>query len=83
MGAAIDATGRFKPNFDKSRLDIPTQKILQRFALNTLGELKPPMTPSQIRTGEILLKKALPDLASVTVEDKNGNAQPVIFNITK
>jgi hypothetical protein len=50
----------------KSR--IKTTQLVIRLQSNAFGTLKHPMNRDQIRCAEILLKKTLPDLASLHVE---------------
>lgn len=54
---------------EQARAAIQTTQIIKRFQKHTLGEIE--MTPTQIRTGEVLLKKTIPDLSSVSFEGDN------------
>jgi hypothetical protein len=48
-----------------TREKIRTTQLIKRLEANSLGELKPELSPSQVRSIEILLRKTLPDLTSV------------------
>lgn len=49
---------------DQTRERIRTTQLINRLQANALGELKIEMTPGQVRSAEILLKKSVPDLSS-------------------
>ena len=49
----------------ETRLKIKTSQLINRLTAHALGEIE--LQPTQIRAIEILLKKALPDLASTDV----------------
>jgi hypothetical protein len=49
---------------DATRLKIQTSQIINRLQDNALGKLKSEMTPGQIQSANILLKKSVPDLSS-------------------
>lgn len=59
---------------DKIRASV----ILERLDKHATGELE--MTPTQVRAAEILLKKAVPDLATVTLQgDEDGGPVGILF----
>lgn len=45
---------------------IKASVLMDRLQKNALGELTPEMTSQQIKSAEILLKKTVPDLQSIT-----------------
>jgi hypothetical protein len=49
---------------DDTRARIQTTQLVNRLQDNALGKLKNEMTPGQVRSAEILLKKKLPDLSA-------------------
>jgi hypothetical protein len=53
-----------------TREKIRTTQLIKRLEANSLGELNPELSPSQVRSIEILLRKTLPDLTSV---EHSGN----------
>ena len=55
-----------RPNHDeKTRQKIQVSQLINRLQKHVLGEVE--MTPSQVRSAEILLKKTLPDLQSTKI----------------
>jgi len=57
------------------RKKIQTSQLMTRLSTNALSA-EEIMTPGQIRSAEILLKKAVPDLSAVNVEpDSDGELQ--------
>lgn len=53
---------------DDVRKKIQTSQLINRLSSNALGTLKAEMSTSQVRSAEILLRKALPDLSQVELE---------------
>ncbi len=51
--------------------------ILERLERNALGELDPPMSASQMKSAEIVLKKCIPDLAAIQI---SGDPQNPVVN---
>jgi hypothetical protein len=49
---------------DETRAKIQASQLVNRLQDNALGKLKVEMTPGQVRSAEILLKKRMPDLSS-------------------
>jgi len=49
---------------DETREKIQASQLVNRLQANALGQLKVEMTPGQVRSAEILLKKKIPDLSS-------------------
>jgi hypothetical protein len=49
---------------DETREKIQASQLVNRLQDNALGKLKVEMTPGQVRSAEILLKKKIPDLSS-------------------
>jgi hypothetical protein len=57
--------------------------ILERLERNALGELTPPMTKDQIKSAEVVLKKTIPDLQTITLQgDDDGGAVNLNANLT-
>lgn len=66
---------RLNPKHDAAtREKIQTSQLINRLMANANGEVD--MTPGQVRSAEILLKKVLPDLASVELTGDEEN--PVV-----
>ena len=64
---------------DKIRASV----IMGRLEKNALGELEPPMTNQQIKSAEILLKKTVPDLSSVTHKGDADNPIALIHKVER
>ena len=75
-----DAGNTELPNEIKARTHhrdkIRASVIMNRLERNALGELDPPMTNQQIKSADILLKKTVPDLQSITHRGDDEN--PVV-----
>lgn len=57
---------RKNPAIDQAHRErIQTTQLVNRLQKNGLGELDPELSPSQVKSIEILLRKALPDLSAV------------------
>lgn len=52
----------------ETREKIQTSQLINRLQDNANGRLAKEMTASQVKSAEILLRKALPDLSSVTFD---------------
>jgi len=63
-------------NHEAQRAKIKTTKLLLRLQDNALGEIE--LSKERIRSIEILLKKTIPDLSSVTVAGDKANPLSVI-----
>lgn len=64
-----------RTNLDgKWREKIQTSMLINRLMDNALGRASPEMSPSQVRSAEILLRKSLPDLTTVSLEAGDGNS---------
>ena len=61
---------------DKIRASIKTQEILNQLQNHCLGLVK--MTNTQVRAGEIILRKILADLTATTVTDDTSTALPLL-----
>ena len=75
-----------KRQTEKSRAAIRVTQIINRLQANFDGKLENPLTPTQVKSGQILLAKVLPDLSSATVEDvtpEHGRAEDVIAAMNK
>lgn len=59
-----------KKHADKTREKIQVSHIVNRLNSAAKGELE--LTPTQLRAAEILLKKALPDLQSISITGEDG-----------
>lgn len=58
---------RLNPQHDeRTRAKIQTSQIINQLMKNIKGEIE--MSPSQVRSAEILLKKTLPDLAAISID---------------
>lgn len=64
---------------DETRQKIQTSQLINRLSANAMGKLPSEMSPSQVKSAEILLRKALPDLASVEMTGENGGAISVVI----
>lgn len=78
-----NTNNRFVSKHDKLRDRVKARALLKRLQENALGTLQPPMTTQQIRSAEILLRKTLPDLTAITLQDEAGNgvAASVTINL--
>jgi len=64
---------------DEWRTRIEVGKIITRLQKNANDELPVEMTAGQLKSAEILLRKALPDLSSVTLDSsENGPAELIV-----
>lgn len=73
------ATKRNAMLIEEARKKIQTTQLINRLQKHALGKLKKPMDATQIRAVEVLLKKSVPDLQSITHQgDDDGN--PVSIN---
>lgn len=61
------------------RSRIKTSQLINRLQLNGLQMLKTPLSPQQVRSIEILLRKTLPDLSTIEISSDPG--APVIFQM--
>lgn len=62
---------RLNPEHDqRTRAKIQTSQILNRLMAHVEGKVE--LSPSQVRSAEILLRKTLPDLSSVEYSGPNG-----------
>lgn len=76
------ATKRNAMLIEEARKKIQTTQLLNRLQNNGLGKLKAELTPGQVRSIEILLRKSVPDLASITLQgDADGG--PVMVGWAK
>jgi len=55
---------------EEHRANIDAAKLIKRLQMNALGQLEHEMTPGQIRSAEILLRKSLPDLVQAEITDE-------------
>lgn len=65
-----------RPRNKHIREKIRVANLLERLERNAMGELDPPMTSQQIKSAEIALKKAIPDLQAITISG-DDEAAPV------
>ena len=70
-----------KQHADKTREKIKVTQIVHRLNSCALGEQE--MSKEQIRAAEILLKKALPDLSSVSMTDGDGGPARMVIEWAK
>ena len=74
------ATKRNAMLIAEARTKIQTTQLINRLQNHALGKLKKPLDQSQVRALEILLKKSVPDLQSITLAgDDDGG--PVIHTV--
>ena len=59
---------------DRARMAIKTSMIVRRLQQNFSGELEIPLTPSQLKSAELLLNRTLPVLSAMEVS--HGNPPP-------
>lgn len=73
-----------RPRNKHIREKIRVANLLERLERNAMGELNPEMTATQIRSAEIALKKAIPDLQSMTISgDDEGPPVNVVHEIRR
>jgi hypothetical protein len=81
------ATKRNAMLIEEAREKIKTTQLINRLQNHALGEIE--MSPTQIKATEVLLKKRVPDLQSMTLQgDDDGGAikatvAPDLTNLTK
>ena len=63
----------------KVRERIRVSMLMKRLTDHVLGKIE--MTPQQVRSAEVLLKKALPDLAAVDTTIRGDPAAPVALKL--
>jgi hypothetical protein len=57
---------------------IQTSQLVNRLQANALGTIAKELTPGQLKSIEILLKKTVPDLSSVAHTDPDGKPAKII-----
>lgn len=57
---------------EKTRLKIQTSQLVNRLQSFAFGEVE--LTREQIKAIEVLLKKSLPDLSSLSIEGPDGDS---------
>ena len=55
---------------DEVRAKIQASQLINRLHAHAFGEVE--LTPAQVRSIEVLLKKAVPDLSAVQISGENG-----------
>jgi hypothetical protein len=60
---------------DETRARIQTSQLINRLTSHALGRLKKELSASQVKAIEILLRKTLPDLA--TIEMRGNDDHPI------
>jgi len=68
------ATKRNAMLIAEARQKISTTQLINRLQNHALGKIE--LSPTQVRSVEILLKKVVPDLSSTTLTDGDGNSIP-------
>lgn len=69
-------------NLDESwRERIQTSMLINRLSDNALGKLEQEMSPSQVKSAEILLRKTAPDLSTVEMNGADGG--PLAIQIVR
>jgi hypothetical protein len=66
-----------------TREKIRTTQLLKRLEANSLGELDKELSPSQVRSIEILLRKTIPDLSNVEVSGNPDRPFKIEFGWAK
>jgi len=54
---------------ERTREKIRTTQIMKRLQAHVFGEIE--LTPAQVRSAEVLLRKSLPDLSATATADAN------------
>jgi hypothetical protein len=67
---------------DEVRQKIQASQLINRLTANALSDAEI-MTAGQVRSAEILLKKAIPDLASVQVGGEDGGPIRIVAEWVK
>jgi hypothetical protein len=62
---------------ENTRLKIQTSQLVNRLSDHVFGKVE--LTPAQVRSAEILLKKSLPDLSSVQHSGDDEGAPIQVF----
>ena len=62
---------------DEVRAKIQASQLINRLHSHAFGEVE--LTPAQVRSIEVLLKKAIPDLSAVTMSGPDGGAIQVTW----
>ena len=62
----------------KTRDKIQTSQLINRLQDNAFGKVE--LTPGQLKSIEVLLKKTLPDLSAVTI-DGNGEDGAIVHEV--
>ena len=73
-------TKRNAMNIAETRQRVQTTQLMNRLTDHALGELE--MSSTQIKAAEILLRKAIPDLAAVTHSGDAENPLNIIGKLT-
>lgn len=64
---------RLNPSHDlRTREKIQTSQLINRLQSNALGELEKEMSPGQVKSAEILLRKILPDVSATELTGPDG-----------
>lgn len=75
------ATKRNAMLITEARHKIRTTQLINRLQNHGLGKVE--MSPTQVRAVEILLKKSVPDLATVTHQGPDGGPIQVITGVPR
>lgn len=75
------ATKRNAMLIEETRKRVQTSQLMNRLRDNGLGKLPKELSASQVRSIEILLRKTIPDLSTVTLEGNEN--RPVIHRIER
>ncbi len=78
-GGSLEKPSEIKKQHHRDK--IKASVLMDRLQKNAMGELAPPMTRDQIRSTEILLKKIVPDLASITISGDDD--KPPVRTVTE
>ena len=62
---------------DEVRAKIQASQLINRLHAHAFGEVE--LTPAQVRSIEVLLKKAVPDLSAVQLTGEDGGAIQVTW----
>lgn len=60
---------------EEVRAKIQTSQLINRLTQHALGEIE--LTPAQVRSIEILLKKSIPDLSAISIEGPGDEGEHI------
>jgi hypothetical protein len=69
-----------KTHQDDVRAKIQTSQLVNRLTDHALGKIE--LSPTQVRAIEVLIKKTLPDLATMQLTGPNGGPVETVTEVT-